>query len=225
MNVYAQFGLAMCLIVFLSLAGTAYLAARFNRGAKRDLAAALAPLAEVVGGDIDLEAASVTGRYAGHLVEARVSANPDGPGRAFVTDLVDPAGGQPWRVVSWPTRDPDSPPDRTFASPNSALERQVAADWEALVRPAVDPDRERYRLEYDPAAGAIRFARPMKTRRDIPDADRFRRELDLLVGLGPRNRLAQGAPDADFVGARRAVRSDGAASDEPVGERAGGERV
>jgi hypothetical protein len=43
----------------------------------------------------------------------------------------------------------------------------------------------------------------MRTRRDIPMAAEFRAQLDALVALGPINRLAQGAPDADWVGGRR----------------------
>lgn len=203
MNPYLQFAIAMCLIVLLSLIGTAGLAARFNRGAKRDLADALGPLADLIEGEADTEEAVVKGRYAGHLVEGRVGSNPNGPGRAFLTDVIDPAGGAPWEVVSWPTRDPALPPDRAFHASDPGLAERLAVDWEASVRPVLDPDQERYRIDYDPAAGRLRLARPMRTRRDIPAPDVFRRQLDLLVALGPGNRKAQGAPDADFAGGRR----------------------
>lgn len=59
------------------------------------------------------------------------------------------------------------------------------------------------RVMYDVDGGVLRFERPMQTRRDIPDAETFRKQLDLLVRLGPQNRVLQGAPDAEWVGGRR----------------------
>ncbi len=61
MNAYAQFGLAMCLLVGIALAGTAWLAAHFNRKAKQDVMARLGPLAAAIDGDVDLEDAVVRG--------------------------------------------------------------------------------------------------------------------------------------------------------------------
>ncbi len=55
MNPYVSFSIAMCLVVLLSLGATAYLAVMFNRRGKVDLGEALAPLAELIEGEVDLE--------------------------------------------------------------------------------------------------------------------------------------------------------------------------
>ena len=55
MNPYLATAIAMCAIVVLSLAGTAYLAAVMNRRAKEDLRARLDPLAAVIGGTTDID--------------------------------------------------------------------------------------------------------------------------------------------------------------------------
>src|SRR5690242_17518785 len=112
----------MCVIVGLSLAGTAYLAVVFNRRAKRDLTAALAPLAEVVSGESHVEDAFVKGRYAGHIAEGRMANASEGVGRVFRTEIVDPAGGTAWRLTSTPPRQPGEPPDRVFDGDDADLQ-------------------------------------------------------------------------------------------------------
>ena len=215
MNVYLQFGLAMCVIVLISFAATAYLAAAFNRRAKADLVAALTPLAELIEGEVDLDAAEVRGTYAGHLAFGRMANATEGPGRVFQTDLIDPAGGAAWRFTSEPEKRPGAGPRGRLDSDVPELNERLSARWADLAAAAVDPRRDRYRLEYDPGSGRLRFARPMRTRRDLPDRDGFRAQLDLLVALGPINRQAQDAPDADWAGGRRRElgASDGDASD------------
>lgn len=210
MNVYVQFALAMCAITIIAFAGTAYLAMTFNRRAKSDLAAALAPLAELVDGEADLEAAEVRGRYSGHLAFGRMANASEGPGRVFQTEIIDPAGGAAWRMTSDPPKRSGDPPRERFDTDDAALRERLAPDWAVLASGATDPRADRYRIEYDPEAGRLRFGRPMRTRRDIPVAEGFKAQLDLLVALGPINRAAQGAPDADWRGGRR----DGVGSTE-----------
>ncbi len=107
MDPYLAFGLAMCAIVLFSLAGTAYLAAMFNRRAKADLRERLEPLAAIINGEADLEEATVSGRYSGQLAYARMVSAQGGMGRLFNVEIVDSAGGKrsewsslPEKVVS-----------------------------------------------------------------------------------------------------------------------------
>jgi hypothetical protein len=202
-NVYVQFALAMCAITIIAFAGTAYLAVVFNRRGKADLGAALAPLAELVEGEADVEEAEVHGRYSGHLVFGRMTNATEGPGRVFQADLIDPAGGVAWRMTSDPQKGSGGPPRERLETEDSTLRERLAPDWAMLASGAVEPRTDRYRIEYDPDAGRLRFSRPMRTRRDIPGTDAFRAQLDLLVALGPINRVAQRAPDADWSGGRR----------------------
>lgn len=203
MNPYVSFSIAMCLIVLLSLGLTAYLAVMFNRRAKVDLEEALAPLAELIGGEVDVEEARVEGRYAGHLAEGRVARAGEGPGRVFQTSIVDAAGGQSWERTSTPSKQGKEPPSVSFFSADASLESALAVAWDQMMELVLQPGSDRFRIDYDPASGRLRFQRPMRTRRDIPSPDAFRRQLDLLVTLGPINRRAQGAPDADWTGGRR----------------------
>jgi hypothetical protein len=202
-NVYVQFGLAMCGIVLLSLIGTAYLAASMNRRAKADLRAALTPLAELIGGEVSVEEAEVKGRYAGHLAFGRMANAGEGPGRVFQAELVDPAGGAAWRLTSDPARRGGDPPRERLETRDAGVSSRLRPEWPTLVQGVLNPTTDRYRLEYDPDAGVLRFVRPMRTRRDIPGRDEFRTQLDALVALGPINRQAQGAPNADWAGGRR----------------------
>ncbi len=71
MNPYLSFSIAMCAVVIIALAGTAYLAAYFNRRSKNDMQAALEPLAQVIDGEIDVEEGLVKGRFDGQLAEGQ----------------------------------------------------------------------------------------------------------------------------------------------------------
>lgn len=203
MNPYVSFSIAMCLVVLLSLGATAYLVVMFNRRGKVDLGEALAPLAELIEGEVDLEEARVEGRYAGHLAEGRVARAAEGPGRVFQTSIVDAAGGTAWERTSTPAKLGAEPPHVSFSSVDPNLQVSLPVDWDRVMEPILQPRVDRYHVDYDPASGRLRFQRPMRTRRDIPNPEAFRRQLDLLVALGPMNRRAQGAPDADWVGGRR----------------------
>ena len=193
MNPYLAATLAMCVIVALSLAATAYLAAVFNRRAKADLAARLQPLAEAIGGEADVDEARVTGRYGGQLVFGRVANAPGGFGRLFHVEVVDAAGGTGWEWSSLPAKDAPAP-KRTFEG-DPELERRLGVDWDALAAVVPDATRQRFGFVYDPAAGMVRLTRAMRTRLDIPDPATFLRQLDALVRLGDANRRAQGAPE------------------------------
>jgi hypothetical protein len=203
-NVYLQFTLAMCAITLIAFVATAYLAAAFNRRAKADLAAALTPLADLIEGEVDLDEAEVRGRYAGHLVFGGMAHATEGPGRIFHADLVDAAGGAAWRFTSDPAKRAEEAPRLRLEAEGTGLDVRLDPPWSELADGAIDPRTDRYRVEYDPIAGRLRFSRPMRTRRDIPDVAAFKAQLDLLVALGPINRRAQGAPDADWAGGRRA---------------------
>jgi hypothetical protein len=190
----------MCVIVVLALAGTAYLAAHFNRRAKADLAARLQPLAEAIGGEADVDEARVSGRYGGQLVFGRVASAPGGFGRLFHVEVVDAAGGEGWEWSSLSKKDAPAP-KRTFEG-NTELERRLGIDWTELAEVVPDAARQRFGFLYDPAAGMVRLSRAMRTRLDIPDPATFVRQLDALVRLGDANRRAQGTPEASGAARR-----------------------
>lgn len=200
MNAYVQFGLAMCVIVLIALFGTAYLAVMFNRRAKADLAAALAPLAELTAGTVDLEEATVSGTYRGHLVFGRMANASEGPGRVFQTDLIDAAGGTSWQWTTTAAKSAAEPPKERWEPKETSVQELLGPPLRGGIATVLDPRQDRGRVEYDAEAGRLRFVRPMRTRRDIPEVADFQRQLDFLVELGPENRRAHGAPDADWTG-------------------------
>jgi len=214
LNVYVQFAIAMCFVVFIALFATAYLAVMFNRRAKADLDAALRPLANLIDGTIDLEEAVVSGIYRGHLAFCRVTSGSDGPGRVFQTDLVDAAGGTGWRWTTTGSKTGDAEPKEEVLPAQDAL----TDDMKELLRMGAssifDTRRAWGRVLYDAQGGILRFERPMQTRRDIPDLDTFQKQLEILVQLGPRNRVLQGAPDAGWIGGRRQDRQGESNSDD-----------
>lgn len=183
----------MCAIVFLALAGTSYLAVYFNRKAKEDLEAALIPLAEVVEGTIDLDEASLSGRYKGHLTSAKVSTLPGGMGRVFLISLIDGAGGDPWQWTLTRSKDPGGESEGTFDAAPAGLWDAAAPVLEPMI---TDPAlfEAWFRVAYDPVAGHVQLIRPMRNRRDIPSAEAFRRLLDSLFAIASANRVVQG-PD------------------------------
>ena len=190
MNPYLATAIAMCVIVLISLAGTAYLAAMFNRRAKADLRERLVPLAATIAGEADVEEARVEGRYQGQIAIGRVANAPGGFGRLFHVELVDSAGGEKWEWSSLPQKKlPD--PIRTFEGEPSLQER-LGIDFPAEAAAVVPDDRhQRFGFLYDPDAGMVRLTREMRTRLDIPDAETFTRQLETLRRLGEANRRAQ----------------------------------
>lgn len=193
-NPYLATAIAMCVIVLLSLAGTAYLAAVFNRRAKSDLRERLEPLAAAIDGAADVEEARVEGRYRGQIAIARVANAPGGFGRLFHVELVDAAGGEGWEWSSLPDKKLPEPV-RSFEG-DPALYERLEIDFAAEAAVVPDDHGQRFGFLYDPAAGMIRLSREMRTRLDIPDAESFTRQLETLYRLGEANRRAQSGHDA-----------------------------
>jgi len=191
-NPYLATSIAMCVIVLLSLAGTAYLAAVFNRRAKGDLLARLDPLAAAIEGAADVEEARVEGRFRGQIAIGRVTNAPGGFGRLFHVELVDSAGGVPWEWSSLPDKK-GSGLTRTFEGDPDVKERLLSRiDFEETATVVPDDRAQRFGFLYDPAAGMVRLTREMRTRLDIPDAEMFTRQLATLQRIGEANRYAQG---------------------------------
>jgi hypothetical protein len=192
-NPYLATTIAMCVIVLLSLAGTAYLAAVFNRRAKADLQTRLEPLAAAIDGVADVEEARVEGRFQGQIAIGRVANAPGGFGRLFHVELVDSAGGVPWEWSSLPDKK-GSGLTRTFEGNPAVKERLLSwIDFEEAATVVPDDRAQRFGFLYDPAAGMIRLTREMRTRLDIPDAEMFIRQIEALQRMGEANRHAQGA--------------------------------
>lgn len=194
MDPYLATAIAMCGIVIVSLGGTAWLAAMFNRRAKADLQERLEPLAAAIDGEADVEEARVEGRYQGQIAVGRMANAPGGFGRLFHVELVDAAGGEGWEWSSLPQKKlPD--PVRTFEG-DPALQERLGIDFAAEAAAVVPEDRtQRFGFIYDPAAGMLRLTRDMRTRLDIPAAESFTRQLEALHRFGEANRQAQGVPD------------------------------
>lgn len=195
MNPYLATAIAMCAIVLVSLAGTAYLAAMFNRKAKADLKQRLEPLAAEIEGVADVEEARVEGRYQGQIAIGRVANAPGGFGRLFHVELVDSAGGERWEWSSLPRKKlPD--PIRTFEG-DANLQERLGIDFPSESASVVTDDlHQRFGFLYDPDAGMVRLTREMRTRLDIPDADTFTRQLETVRRMGEANRRAQKQKEA-----------------------------
>lgn len=177
----------MCLILLLALVATAYLAVFFNRRAKADLSAALAPLADAVDGNLNLDEAEIAGRWKGYPVYARMANASEGPGRVFQVDVVDAAGGEPWQLTSNPVSKGSEARTIEFSGPD-ALRTIVEPLIDDGLRAVLDPDTERYRVEYLMQQGFVRLVRAMRTRRDIPSVSTLTSELDTLVAVAEANR-------------------------------------
>lgn len=186
MNPYLLVSLVMCGVIFISLVGTAYLAVYFTRRAKADLDAALQPLADVVGGEHDLEEAVVTGRYKGKLAFGRVTNAEGSLVRVFETEVIDAAGGEKWLFVRYPRKDITEyrPEGGAMFSNLPELKR----DNLAIV---LGVNTEWLQLDYSPEAGHVRLTVPMGSRKDIPDATAFANQLAFLDTLSDQNRAWQ----------------------------------
>ena len=190
-NPYISFGLAMCLVVVVSIVATAYLAVYFNRKAKADLEQALSPLAELIQGKVDLEEAEVSGTYRNQMVKARMANATEGPGRVWQTELLDAAGGTAWMYTSSLPKSDDANPRIEFETREPAIQEQIPLLSPDQVTGVANPRHERFRLEYNPESGFLRFVVPMQNRRDIPDATKLEQQLAYLVRLGDENRAVQ----------------------------------
>lgn len=189
MNTYLAFGLVMLVIVVISLFVSGMLAASFNERAKRDLEEALEGLAERIEGTVDVEEATVTGRFRGHITSGRMQSAPGGMGRIFETKLVDGAGGEQWRVLVRRPKTEDAAFEVEYDGPEDV--RGPLGD------PVVDALRELliyagwFEASYSPHEGQLRLTRAMQARRDIPSPDRFERYLEALHAVAALNRAAQ----------------------------------
>ena len=182
----------MCAVLFIALALTAYMAVYFNRRSKADLEAALRPLADIVDdGTLDLDAATVQGRYNRRLVIARVTTAEGGPVRVFRMDVVDPAGGEKWLLVSLPPKKGQTERTEEFEASDPTLRARLELPASADLAQAVEAGKDWFQLEYDPDGGYVRLTKPMDTRKDIPGVERFRSSLELLEAIGARNRTVQ----------------------------------
>ena len=189
MSPYIWFGLAMLAIVVASLLVTGNLAAKFNERAKADLATALDPLAHLIDGSHDVEAARVDGRFSGQIVSGQVVSGPGGMGRLFQTTMTEPAGGVKWSTVVRRPREEGGEWERTFDGPDSLKSGLATAVHDEL--DALLPFPGWFEASYDPQAGSVRLTRAMQSRRDLPNADRFTRYLEALETIAAANRATQ----------------------------------
>ena len=188
MNPYLATGLAMCAIVFIALFFTSYVATRMNRKAKADLAARLQPLADLLGGELQAEEVTVTGRWKGQIAEGRMANALDGPGRVFFTRMIDSSGGSKWTWTSSAPRKVGEEREVKFDCAGDAL---TCEEVETMINTHVGPLLALpgwTRVEYDPSAGHVRLTKPMLTRGDIPSVGNFEIELDALYAIGESNR-------------------------------------
>ena len=193
MNTYLVFGLVMLVIVVVSLFASGMLAASFNERVKADLGRALAPLAEQLDGTVDIESASVAGRYRGHITTGAMISAPGGMGRQFEVRLVDGAGGEGWTLLSTRPKDDVGPIDHRFDGPSGLRSDLTAENRDGMERLLPFPGW--FQLKYEPASGEVRLSRTMQSRKDIPAPDRFSAYLETLHAAAMANRAAQ-APDA-----------------------------
>ena len=191
MDPYLATALAMCAIVFIALAGTAWLAVYFNRRAKADLERLLTPLAEIVGGSVNVDDAEVRGSYCRNLVMARMANAAAGTVRLFRIDMIDAAGGEPWSFLWTRPRKGATAPRVEFTSEHPEVRHHLELLREEALAPLKPLASDWIHLEYNPEAGHVRFERPMRSRNEIPDPETFRAQLDYLCALADANRALQ----------------------------------
>lgn len=191
MNPYVSAGLAMCAVIFISLALTAYLAVYFNRRAKADLQSALDSLAERIDGSVDVEEAHVTGRHDRKLVIGRMTHADGGPVRVFQVDVIDSAGGTGWVYVSLAPGKDGSGRSYEFESANVELQSGLSMLETPELPALLGAHNEWFQVEYSPTGGYVRATRPMGTRKDLPDGDAFVAVVDWLSRLADQNRAIQ----------------------------------
>lgn len=188
MNPYVSAGLAMCAVIFISLALTAYLAVYFNRRAKADLRNALDALAERIDGSVDVEEANVTGRYDRKLVIGRMTHADGGPVRVFQTDVIDSAGGVGWVYVSLAPGKDGSGRTYQFESADMLIQQYLPLLDTPDLPVLLGANDDWFQVEYSPTGGHVRATRPMGTRKDLPDGDAFVAVVDWLSRLADQNR-------------------------------------
>jgi len=185
-NPYLAVTLAMCGVIFLSLAATAYMAVYFTRKAKADLERALMPLAGVIDGTANVEEAFVEGRFNGKLAFGRMAHAEGGPVRVFQTELIDAAGGEKWLYVCYPRKGTTE-----FRPEGLPVQQQLAALNNEELGEHLGVQSDWFQLDYSPEGGYLRLSVPMSTRKDIPGDEMFRRQLVVLDRLSDDNRRLQ----------------------------------
>lgn len=195
-------GLAMCLVIGVALAGTAYLAVFFTRRAKADLQALLTPLAEYLDGEVNLEEASVSGRWNGTLAMARMAGAAGGTVRVWQVDLIDSAGGDAWNYVYSRPKKSQTEPVIDIVTENPAIAARLREIDKADIEVLQPDDTDWVQVEYSAEGGYVRVARPMHGRNDIPGVGRFEQDLRFLQQIGDENRAMQ----------QRLTRQDGASA-------------
>lgn len=184
-------GLAMCLVIGVALVGTAYLAMYFTRRAKADLEALLTPLADYLDGEVDLENASVSGRWDGTLAMARMAGAAGGTVRVWQVDLIDSAGGDAWNYVYSRPKKSRPEPEIDIVTDNAAIAERLRRVDRETIAPLEPEATDWVQVEYNPEGGYVRAARPMHGRNDIPGVERFERDLRFLQRVGDENRALQ----------------------------------
>lgn len=191
MNPYVLTGLAMCMIIVIALVGTSYLAVYFTRRAKADLERLLTPLAASIDGDVDVEEAEVRGSWDGNLVSARMANAAAGTVRIFQVDMVDAAGGTGWNYVYSRPRKDVPEPEIEFISDDVSLRDELPSLAQEPIATLEPNERDWLQVEYNPEAGHVRLARPIKGRNEIPGTGRFEADLAYLATICNENRAAQ----------------------------------
>lgn len=181
----------MCMVIGVALIGTAYLAVFFTRRAKADLEKLLAPLAEYLDGEADVEEATVSGRWNNTLAIGRMAGAAGGTVRVWQVDLIDSAGGDAWNYVYSRPKKNQTEPVIDIVTDNAVIaERLKRIDGETIeiLRPEAT---DWVQVEYNPEGGYVRVARPMHGRNDIPGVERFETDLQFLKEIGDENRTLQ----------------------------------
>lgn len=186
-------GLAMCLVIGVALVGTAYLAVYFTRRAKADLELLLTPLAEHIDGEVDLENASVNGKWNGTIAMARMAGAAGGTVRVWQVDLIDAAGGHAWNYVySRPkVKRNQVDPVIDIVTENPEIAGYLGKIDRVTIEPLQPDATDWVQVEYNPEGGYVRVARPMHGRNDIPGVERFETDLRFLQQIGDENRALQ----------------------------------
>lgn len=181
----------MCMVIGVALIGTAYLAVFFTRRAKADLEKLLAPLAEYLDGEADVEEATVSGRWNNTLAIGRMAGAAGGTVRVWQVDLIDSAGGDAWNYVYSRPKKNQTEPVIDIVTDNAVIaERLKRIDGKTIevLRPEAT---DWVQVEYNPEGGYVRVARPMHGRNDIPGVERFETDLQFLKEIGDENRTLQ----------------------------------
>jgi hypothetical protein len=85
----------------------------------------------------------------------------------------------------------DANPRIEFEAATPGIQEQIPSLAPDQITGIANPRHERFRLEYNPESGFLRFVVPMQNRRDIPDSEKLERQLTNLVQLGNENRIVQ----------------------------------